>query len=382
MSAALPPSIAVVLPLREGFGPRRARGIGLTVRYHALATSRHRTVVFGGRQAGPVFLDVTFRLVKAPFFVPGPARVRYVLGLLNQLRRLRPLLIEVHADPRIAMWLQRLFPTVPVVLVLHDDPARSRLTRTPARRAKLLSRIARVITVSEWLRDRLLEGVDAPARAPLVVPPCVDLASLPSSVNGLDATGVSQARRRSRVILFVGRLIAEKGADQFVSACTSALASLPGWRAEIIGAAEHTVKSADTPFVRTLQASAEPAGISMMGYRDHPDVMAAMARAAIVVIPSGSPEPSGRVAVEAMANGAAVICTASGALPEIGGDAAIYVDSPGLAATIRALGGEPKRLARLAEAGRQRAAQFDLPKIGRLVDELRARIIAAGPPRL
>jgi UDP-glucose:(glucosyl)LPS alpha-1,2-glucosyltransferase len=385
MSAASPPTIAVVLPPREGFGPRRARGIGLTVRQHALATSGHRTVVFGGRQSGPVFLDVTFRLVKPRWFVPGPFRARYALALLYPLRILKPVLIEVHADPLIALWLQRAFPTVPVVLVLHDAPDASRLSRTPTRRTLLFNRLTRIVTVSQWLCDLYLEGVAAPARAPVVVPPSVDIASLPQSVNGLEAAGIPLARRRTRLVLFVGRLVPEKGADLFVTACTSALASLPGWRAEVIGAAEHMVKSVETPFVDLLQATAEPASIALMGYRDHPDVMAAMARAAIVVIPGPSLEPSGRVALEAMANGAAVICTPAGALPEIGGDAAIYVDptQPAeLASAIRTLGSDPRRLATLGEAGRARASLFDQPKIGRQVDAIRAQIIAEGPPRL
>jgi UDP-glucose:(glucosyl)LPS alpha-1,2-glucosyltransferase len=384
MSAAVPPTIAVVLPPREGFGPRRSRGIGLTVRQHSLATTGHRTVVYGGRQTGPVFLDVTFRLVKSPFYAPAPLRTRYVLGLLRPLRMLRPVLIEVHADPLIALWLQRMFPTVPVVLVLHDEPEASRLTRTPSRRGRLFNRLARIVTVSGWLRDQYLDGVNPPpARPPIVVPPSVDVANLPQSVNGLDTAGIPVARRRTRLVLFVGRLIPEKGPDQFIAACTTALPSLPGWRAEIIGAAEHMAKSPETTFVRLLQATAEPAGVAMMGYRDHPDVMAAMARAAIVVIPGGEPDPSGRVALEAMANGAAVICTAGGSLPEICGDAAIYVDpaQPGaLADAIRALGGDPPRLAALGEAGRLRATQFDQPKIGRLMDAARARIIAEGPP--
>src|SRR5580658_1866666 len=264
MSAAVPPTIAVVLPPREGFGPRRARGIGLTVRQHSLSTTGHRTVVYGGRQTGPVFLDVTFRLVKSPFYAPAPLRTRYVLGLLRPLRMLRPVLIEVHADPLIALWLQRVFPSVPVVLVLHDEPDASRLTRAPSRRARLFSRLARIVTVSGWLRDQYLEGVNPPpARPPIVVPPSVDMAHLPQSVNGLDTAGVPVARRRTRLVQFVGRLIPEKGPDQFIAACATALASLPGWRAEIIGAAEHMAKSPETTFVRLLQATAEPAGISM-----------------------------------------------------------------------------------------------------------------------
>jgi UDP-glucose:(glucosyl)LPS alpha-1,2-glucosyltransferase len=349
----------------------------------ALATSGHRTVVFGGRQSGPVFLDVTFRLVKPPFYAPGSLRTRYIFGLLYPLRILRPALIEVHADPAIALWLQRAFPTVPVVLVAHDVPAANRLTRTPARRAALFSRLARVVTVSRWLRDQYLEGVTPPpARMPEVVPPGVDMVNLVPSANPLDSIGVAQSKRRTRVMLFVGRLVAEKGADLFVSACTSALAALPGWRAEIIGAAEHTVKSPETPFVRLLRATAEPASIAMMGYRDHPDVMAAMARSAIVVVPGRAPDPCGRVVLEAMANGAAVICSSGGAFPEIGGDTVVYADADGLADAIRMLGADPKRLAALGEAGRQRAAKYDLPRIGRLVDTLRAQITAEGAPRL
>ena len=96
----------------------------------------------------------------------------------------------------------------------------------------------------------------------------------------------------------------------------------------------------------------------MMGYRDHPDVMAAMARAAVVVIPGEMDEPGGRVAVEAMANGAVVICSSRGALPEVCGDAAVYVDTAdpaALAGAITALGQDPRaspRWARPAANGR------------------------------
>jgi glycosyltransferase involved in cell wall biosynthesis len=269
--------------------------------------------------------------------------------------------------------------------VLHDEPEANRQTRTPSSRARCFSRLAGVVTISEWLRDRYLEDIDPPARAPAVVPPGVDIEALPRTASTLDAANIPIAARRSRLILYAGRLTAEKGADLFVAACTSALPSLPGWRAEVIGAAEHTVKSEETPFTSLLKAAAEPASIAMMGYRDHPDVMAAMARAAIVVIPSRANEPGGRVAIEAMACGAAVICSSAGALREVCGDAAVYVeaaDPAAFAAQIRALGQDPRRLAAVAEAGRQRATRFDLPGIGRIVEALRARIIAEGAPRL
>ena len=96
----------------------------------------------------------------------------------------------------------------------------------------------------------------------------------------------------------------------------------------------------------------------MLGYRDHPEVLIAMARAAIVVVPSRWPEPFGLVALEALASGAALICSPRGGLPEVAGDAAIYADPDRpaeIAAAIRTLASDEGRRAALAEAGRERA---------------------------
>lgn len=372
-------TVAIVLPPREGFGPRRARRIGLTVRDHALAVPDQRTIVFGGRQSGTVFPDMTFHHVHALSFLPGSVRWRYILGLVGPLRRLRPDLIEVHDDARLALALRGRFPATPVVLFLHNDPAAVSDMETPAARSVMLDRLTRIVTMSDWLRDRVLDQVPPPLRPPLVLKSCIDLARLPHTGGGDDPTSIALSKRRTRLLLFAGRLVPEKGADQFVAACAASLPYMPGWRAEIIGAAEHGVDSPESAFTQLLTAIARPVSIGMMGFRDHPDVMAAMARAAIVVIPTRVPDPTGRIALEAMANGAAVICSASGALPEIAGETAVYADpaQPAeLAAAIRALAQNPGRLAELAESGRARAAGFDLPETGRQLRDIRAAVLA------
>jgi len=371
------PTVAIVLPPREGFGPRRARRIGLTVREHASAVPEHRAVVLGGRQSGPVFPDLRYYHVHALSFFPGSIRWRYLSSLTLALRKLHPTLIEVHGDALLALGLQRRFPHTRVVLFQHDDPAASPATAAPEARAALFEGVARVVTSSNWLRDRMLDGVPEPMRPPLVLPPAVDIARLPQSGDGDEVVAIS--KRRTRLVLFAGRLVPEKGPDQFVAACALSLPYMPGWRAEIVGAAEHGVGAAETGFTLRLQATSKPIGIGMMGYRDHPDAMLAMARAAIVAIPTRVPDPSGRVAVEAMANGAAVICARTGALPEIVGDAAVFVDPDkpdDLAAAIRALARDPARRTELARLGRARAAAFDLPEIGRRLRDVRAHVLA------
>jgi len=360
------PLVATILPPHEGFGPGRAGAVGTTVRLLARAPG-FRTLVIGGPQDGPAFHDVRFRPVRAAFWWPGNVNIRYGAAMLWPLRRARPALIEVHNRPELALWLARRIPRVPLLLFLHNDPHGMRRASTPAERTLLLSRLAGVVTVSEYLRRRLLAGVAAPARPPVVLPNAIDHGTLPPP------------QTRERLILFAGRIVPEKGPDAFVAACATALRCLPGWRADMIGADRFRPDSPDTRFVRIVRAAAEAAGVSAIGYRDHAFVLEAMARAAIVVVPSRWQEPFGLVALEALASGAALICTARGGLREVAGDAAVYADpdEPGaLAAAIRSLANDPTRRAALAEAGRARARSFDAPVIAARLADLRREVLA------
>ena len=136
----------------------------------------------------------------------------------------------------------------------------------------------------------------------------------------------------------MGRLVAEKGPDVFVEAAAGAMARLPGWRAEMIGAdrfgvgaRRHSVHPGHCRRGRRPRASR----CSATG--THEQVLEAMARAAIVVVPSRWQEPFGLTALEAMACGAALVCSPRGGLPEVGGDAALYAEPDDPAAVADAI---------------------------------------------
>ncbi len=370
-AAPTAPTVASVLPGGEGFSPRRTGAIGLLVARLAGGGGSFRSVVLG--QADPAvpggFPGLDFHPVRTRLLPRLGARARYPGAVLAALRRLRPTLIEVHNRPVIALRVAAALARTPVVLVLHNDPQEMRRAHTAAERRVLLDRLAGIVTVSEWTRARLLDGIAAPGRAPvLVLPNCLDLAALPP--------GLPLAARET-LILYAGRTVVEKGADLFVRAAAAALPRLPGWRAVMVGARGHGPEGDALGYAAAGPTPAE-AGVEVLGYRTNPEVLAWMGRAAIVVVPSRWEEPFGLVALEAMAMGAALICTRRGGLPEVAGDAAVYVDPAdpdGIAAALVALAQDAPRRARLAAAGQARAQGFDLGPAAAMLDAFRRQVL-------
>jgi glycosyltransferase involved in cell wall biosynthesis len=355
--------------------------VGMMVRLLAAAGD---TVI--GQDPGPEAFAAPRLLPVLPVLWPPFGRTeRYMAGAVRRLRLLRPDLIEVHNRANLALDVARALPGARVTLFLHNDPQAMRRARTPPQRAAIL-RAVTVVCVSDHLRRRFMAGIPPdpgqagrPGSGPTLPPGGGEALLLPNAID-LDAVPPAwPPAARAPVFLFVGRVVADKGADAFVRAFAALRASLPGWRAVMIGADRFHAAAPDTPFLRALRPAAEAAGVEMQGYRPHAEVLAAMARAAIVVVPSRWQEPFGLTALEAMAAGAALICAPVGGLPEVAGAAAAYAlpDPPGaLEAAMLALAQDADRRAALGAAGLARARQFDAAAARARLQALRRRLKA------
>jgi glycosyltransferase involved in cell wall biosynthesis len=156
---------------------------------------------------------------------------------------------------------------------------------------------------------------------------------------------------------YVGRLEPHKGVEVLVAA----VAATPGVVLEIVG---------DGPARGRVEQAVDRAGVghrvTLVGYSDPDRLPATYRRMDVVVVPSLSTpswiEQFGRVAVEAMASGVAVVASRTGALPEVVGQAAWLVE-PGdvaeLAQALAALRDDPAARIRLAAAGTRRAQHYD-----------------------
>jgi glycosyltransferase involved in cell wall biosynthesis len=212
-------------------------------------------------------------------------------------------------------------------------------TRWAVRRCPLL------ITVSESTKSDLvaLYGV-APQRVRVVplgggeritreTAPASRLAAL-----GLEGTFVLQ----------VGRIEARKNQ----AAALAAVERLDGVTLAVAGPERDRVLAA------RLRASAR---CRVLGRVDQPTLELLYKHARAVVVPSLY-EGFGLPVLEAMARGQVVVAAAASSLPEVGGDAALYVDDADdpqqLAKTLETAIGDAKVRARLVRAASKRAATF------------------------
>lgn len=248
----------------------------------------------------------------------------------------------------------------PLILFAHgadvlDIPHRSPQHRAAARWTYRRSRL--VIPNSRYLAGALAELV--PDIKPRIV---IESPGLELDRFRLSANADSRSERAG--ILFVGRLVRNKGLDVLIEAMAGLdPRSRPGLTA--IG---------DGPERHALVQLARSRGVDMVWRHEatRDEVAAAMHRAQVVVVPSRV-EPLGLVLLEAMAAGALVVATAAGGLRETVEDGRngwlVEPDDPaGLAVAIRsalAATDDPARVRAMRAAAAATATSHDAERVAR-----------------
>jgi glycosyltransferase involved in cell wall biosynthesis len=345
------PRIAHVLPSRETFTIRKSGALALNARDFA-RFSRYagRIDVFG---AGPCeYEDVPYRRLTGWRRWWRRDRNAYAQAVAEAVSEYG--LIEAPNRPHMMPKLRRLLPETKLALHVQNDPQEMDGSRTPAERKRLLEICDAVYCVSEFIRGRYLDGVADPGGKVVAIHNGIALPEL--------------ASEKERIVAFTGRVIPVKGAAELARAY--AAAGLEGWRLVIAGGDPEGL------------LGGLGGGFDWLGQVSHAEAMALLARAEIAAVPSVWEEPFGRAAIEAMAHGAALVTSRRGALPEVCGDAALYIepgDVAGFAGVLRRLAEDESLRRGLQAAGRARVAEaFEIRGVTARLDEMRGRLLGAG----
>jgi len=356
--------IAIVLPRKEAFALDRFGAISLVVEaYVRHSVYRPVTQVLGMPVARP--RDGTmFCATMAKDHWWRRRNRGFALGAADHLAANPPRHIDVHNRVETFTLLAKRFPNAAVSIWFHNDPQGMRGARTARERQRILDRAHVVICVSDWVRDRFLDGVTNHVGRVVVFPA------------SFDTVAVTPAAKEN-LILFVGRIIEEKGVLPLAQALAETLPELPAWRATLIGS------GANGDYFRRVVKTVAPLGerVTMPGFLDHEAAMTAFARAAIAVVPSQWPEPCALTVREAMASGCATIASSRGGTPQIIADAGILVEPPdaaGLADALRRLARDDRLREYFQWQGRTRAIEaLDVRPWAARLDAMR-RTIDAG----
>lgn len=152
---------------------------------------------------------------------------------------------------------------------------------------------------------------------------------------------------RLRDLIFVGRLVSDKGADLLLTAVGALVRDGLRPTVTIVGAG---------PEESALREQARSSGLESLiefaGIRRGPDLVELLNRHRVLVVPSRWEEPFGVVALEAIASGCVVVGSSGGGLPDAIGTCGEIFPNGDAVALVRALAGLLRDDSRIAELRR------------------------------
>jgi glycosyltransferase involved in cell wall biosynthesis len=224
-------------------------------------------------------------------------------------------IIEIHNRPYLINQISKK-TQFPISLFFHNDPQTMKGSKSIRERKNILSKCAAIFCVSEFIKKKFLEGINN------------NFQKIHVLYNGVDRK-IKKLPIKKKEILFVGRLVIEKGVHLYVDAIKDLAQKYPEWSFGLIGSFKlgdnkHRNFYSDD-IIKKIKAIGPQA--QFYGFKNQEFVEEKMKNASIVVIPSIWEEPFGLVAAEAMSNGACIIASKVGGIPEIIKDNGILIDN-------------------------------------------------------
>jgi glycosyltransferase involved in cell wall biosynthesis len=291
--------------------------------------------------------------------LPRAAIGRFYKPVADAIRQESPAVVFAHNAP-VLPWLLR-DTAHRVVLYAHNE-----LLHTYSRReaGRMLDSVAAIVCVSEALADRTRAALPGRlAERARVVPNGVDCARFSPATKGEPALSVP--RDAPLRVVFVGRMIREKGPDVLIRAARRlGRADVEFLLVGSQGFARDAPLSSYERELRALaeEATAEGARIRFEPFVDRMSLPDLLRTADLLVVPSRWAEPSGLAAAEGLATGLPVIASRVGGLPEVLGSAGVLVDPDdpaALANAITTLADDPAARRRIAQRAREYALAHD-----------------------
>jgi glycosyltransferase involved in cell wall biosynthesis len=283
--------------------------------------------------------------------------------LRGKLKEDRPDVVHVQYTAPVAC-------PAPVVVSVHDVSYLEHPEYFPAARAtqlrltvaRTVRRAARVLSPSEYSRQRILHHYRLPEERVVTIPNGVSHAFRPVH----RGQAIERTRQRFHLqgpfLLSVGDIQPRKNHIGLLGAYRELLRSMPGLRHELVLAGKETWFGEDVR--RAVRERGLDGRVRFLGFVSDDELIDLYNAADLFVFPSLY-EGFGLPILEAMACGRAVACSNTTAMPEVANATALLFDPHSvdeMTRAIRDLLVDPELRARMERLSLQRAAQFSWAK--------------------
>ena len=308
-----------LLPYKEHYTQANAGAVALNVE-DGFIQSRYadNSMIFGRKLSGPYLGGAPYHGLKTKHAFIFGKNIGLAKGYLDYIRQHgAPDFLEVHGRCQVASYLARKRPDLNMGLYLHNDPRAMKGSDSPAKRRWLLQRMTVIFCVSDYLKSCFCDGLDASK---------AEIAKIKIIPIAVDRTAKTLPRK-DKLITIIGRMVPEKGMLEAAQALAKVLPRYPDWQVKFIGAKRFadTNPSAYEQNVANALAPIQHQS-DMTGFISRHETKQLQHASAVILAPSQWQEPAGRVVVEALATGAALITTRRGGIPEYAEGRAIILD--------------------------------------------------------
>lgn len=345
--------LAIGLDCRDAAEEPGGRGTVVREQLRALAASDadHRFLLYARERWDGAPLDERFRWVLLP--APDPVWHLRAADHANGACD-----VYLSTNSYLTAWFLR----IPSLLMVMDmttfdrrlSPKRSSVWIERATLPLALRRTAAALCISQATADDLVAHFPRATALTAVTPLAAS-----DRFRGADDAGVQRARRLHDLdgpyVLSVGTLEPRKNLPRLIEAFTSLTdEQRRGARLVLVGARGWERGELDAAVAR------HPGLVRVLGFVEDDDLVALYSGAELFAYPSIY-EGFGLPLLEAMHAGTAVLTSSVSSLPEVAGEAALYVEPHDVGSIRAALAeglGDPQLRERFAAAGRRRAAEF------------------------
>ena len=310
--------IDIILPYKEIFSSKKASAVSLTIKNSAEFSEYKKNINVFGQETEDPFKQINFFGLKTNKFLHFGNNNSIFLNYLKILnnKNYEKRIIEMHNRPYVCNLAIKKSLRYPITMHFHNDPRTMKGSKSIKERISLAKSAQAILFVSEYIKNCFLDGITNNFDNLYVIP------------NGIQRTLFKMPTKRKQ-ILFIGRLVHEKGCHLFVKAIQELVLKHQDWKFTIIGTPKAGQDKLNSDYSKKLISDFKLLGpnTEYLGFVKNSEVKKILTTTSILVVPSIWQEPFALTALEGMCSGAAIIASRVGGMGEMLSNTGMLIDN-------------------------------------------------------